>query len=85
MDARHRTGGPDLEADASSRVRRNWADRISGLAGTSCWLTFRPSGAAGTAGTGMLAPGESVSVLKLVSIGLIVAGVAGLDLSGVTP
>jgi quaternary ammonium compound-resistance protein SugE len=42
-------------------------------------------GAAGTAALGMLFLGESVSVLKLVSIGLILAGVIGLNLSGVTP
>ena len=42
-------------------------------------------GAAGTAAIGILALGESVSVLKLVSIGLILAGVVGLNLSGVTP
>jgi quaternary ammonium compound-resistance protein SugE len=42
-------------------------------------------GAAGTAIVGMWALGESVSVLKVVSIGLIVAGVIGLNLSGVTP
>ena len=34
---------------------------------------------------GMVALGESVSVLKLVSIGLILAGVIGLNLAGVTP
>jgi quaternary ammonium compound-resistance protein SugE len=42
-------------------------------------------GAAGTAALGMLVLGESVSVVKLVSIGLILAGVVGLNLSGVTP
>ena len=42
-------------------------------------------GAAGAAVTGMLILGESVSAVKLVSIGLIVAGVIGLSLSGVTP
>ena len=42
-------------------------------------------GAAGTAALGMLWLGESVSLLKLVSIGLILAGVIGLNLSGVTP
>jgi quaternary ammonium compound-resistance protein SugE len=42
-------------------------------------------GAAGTAAVGILALGESASVMKLVSIGLIVAGVVGLNLSGVTP
>jgi quaternary ammonium compound-resistance protein SugE len=41
-------------------------------------------GAAGTAAVGILALGESASVVKLVSIGLIVAGVVGLNLSGVT-
>ena len=34
---------------------------------------------------GDVALGESVSTLKLVSIGLILAGVIGLNLSGVTP
>jgi quaternary ammonium compound-resistance protein SugE len=42
-------------------------------------------GAAGTAVLGILLLGESVSVLKVVSIGLVLAGVVGLNLSGVTP
>ena len=42
-------------------------------------------GAAGTALVGIWALGESVSTIKLVSIGLILAGVIGLNLSGVTP
>ena len=42
-------------------------------------------GAAGTAVVGMALLGESVSTVKLVSIGLILAGVVGLNLSGVTP
>lgn len=42
-------------------------------------------GAAGTAVVGMAALNEDVSVLKLVSIGLVLAGVIGLNLSGVTP
>jgi quaternary ammonium compound-resistance protein SugE len=42
-------------------------------------------GAAGTALVGILALGESVSALKLASIGLVLAGVVGLNLSGVTP
>lgn len=46
------------------------------------WLLV---GAAGTAIVGMWALGESVSTAKLVSIGLILAGVIGLNLSGVTP
>ena len=41
-------------------------------------------GAAGTAGAGMVFLGDAVSALKLVSIGLVLAGVAGLNLSGVT-
>lgn len=42
-------------------------------------------GAAGAATVGMVALGDTVSVLKLVSIALILAGVAGLNLSGVNP
>ena len=42
-------------------------------------------GAAGTAVVGMLALGEAVSPLKVVSIGLVVAGAIGLNLSGATP
>jgi len=33
----------------------------------------------------MIVLGESVSVLKIVSIGLVLAGIVGLNLSGVTP
>lgn len=56
------------------------------------WLEVGPAyavwtgiGAAGAAVVGMVALGESVSVLKLVSIGLVLAGAVGLNLSGVTP
>lgn len=42
-------------------------------------------GAAGTAVVGMVLLGESASAAKIVSIALIVAGVIGLSLSGVTP
>lgn len=42
-------------------------------------------GAAGTATVGMMFLGEAVSTAKLVSIGLVLAGVIGLNLSGVTP
>ena len=42
-------------------------------------------GAAGTAAVGMLVLGEGVSAVKLGSIALILAGVIGLNLSGVTP
>jgi quaternary ammonium compound-resistance protein SugE len=42
-------------------------------------------GASGAAVVGMLFLGDAVSTLKLVSIGLVLAGVIGLNLSGVTP
>jgi len=42
-------------------------------------------GAAGTAIVGIVLLGDAVSTVKLVSIGLILAGVVGLNLSGVTP
>jgi quaternary ammonium compound-resistance protein SugE len=42
-------------------------------------------GAGGTAVVGMWVLGESVSAAKVVSIGLILAGVITLSLSGVTP
>ena len=41
-------------------------------------------GAAGAATVGMIWLGDSVSAMKLVSIGLVLAGVVGLNLSGVT-
>jgi quaternary ammonium compound-resistance protein SugE len=42
-------------------------------------------GAAGTAIVGMVALDESVSTIKIASIALIILGVIGLNLSGVTP
>lgn len=42
-------------------------------------------GAVGTAVVGMAALGESVSAAKIISIALVLAGVIGLNLSGVTP
>lgn len=42
-------------------------------------------GAVGTATVGMLLLDETASALKLVSIGLILAGVVGLNLAGVNP
>ena len=42
-------------------------------------------GAAGAATVGMIFLGDAVSTMKLVSIALILAGVIGLNLSGVTP
>lgn len=51
----------------------------------SAYAVWTGIGAAGTAVVGMWALGESLSTLKLVSIGLILAGVIGLNLAGVTP
>ena len=51
----------------------------------SAYAVWTGLGAAGTAVVGMWALGESVSTAKLISIGLILAGVIGLNLSGVTP
>lgn len=42
-------------------------------------------GAAGTAVVGIMALNESASPLKLISIALILVGVIGLNLAGVTP
>ncbi len=42
-------------------------------------------GATGTAVVGMIALGESVSAMKIISIALVIAGVIGLNLSGSTP
>ena len=42
-------------------------------------------GAAGAAAVGMAVLGDPVSAIKMVSIGLILCGVIGLNLSGVTP
>jgi quaternary ammonium compound-resistance protein SugE len=42
-------------------------------------------GAAGAATVGMVLLGDAVSAVKLASIGLVLAGVIGLNLSGVTP
>lgn len=51
----------------------------------SAYAVWTGIGATGTALVGMWALGESASILKLVSIGLIVVGVIGLNLAGVTP
>ncbi|MGH3238164.1 MAG: hypothetical protein ACRDOH_33885 [Streptosporangiaceae bacterium] len=42
-------------------------------------------GAVGAATVGLIFLGDAVSTLKLVSLGLVLAGVIGLNLSGVTP
>jgi quaternary ammonium compound-resistance protein SugE len=49
------------------------------------YATWTGLGAAGTAVFGMAALGDEVSAIKIVSIGLIIGGVVGLTLSGVTP
>ena len=51
----------------------------------SAYAVWTGIGAAGAAVIGMIFLGDAVSTLKLVSIGLILAGVIGLSLSGVTP
>jgi quaternary ammonium compound-resistance protein SugE len=51
----------------------------------SAYAVWTGIGAAGTAAVGMFWLGEASSTLKLVSLGLILAGVIGLNLSGVTP
>lgn len=59
-----------------------WA--LRGVEVGPAYAAWTGLGTAGTAIVGMMALGESVSVLKLVSLGLVMAGVAGLNLSGVT-
>jgi len=51
----------------------------------SAYAVWTGLGAAGTATVGMAWLGESISVTKLVSIALILVGVIGLNLAGVTP
>ena len=51
----------------------------------SAYAVWTGIGAAGTAIVGMWALGESVSPIKIVSLCLIIAGVIGLNISGVTP
>ena len=58
---------------------------LRGLEVGPAYAVWTGIGAVGTAVIGMVALGESVSTLKLVSIGLVLAGVVGLNLSGVTP
>jgi quaternary ammonium compound-resistance protein SugE len=51
----------------------------------SAYAVWTGIGAAGTVIVGMVALGESVSAIKLVAIGLILAGVIGLNLAGANP
>jgi quaternary ammonium compound-resistance protein SugE len=49
------------------------------------YATWTGLGAAGTAVFGMAALGDEVSAAKILSIALIIGGVIGLSLAGVTP
>jgi quaternary ammonium compound-resistance protein SugE len=51
----------------------------------SAYAVWTGLGAAGTAAVGVLWLGESASTLKIISIGLILVGVIGLNLAGVSP
>jgi quaternary ammonium compound-resistance protein SugE len=52
---------------------------------STAYAVWTGIGAAGAGLIGMIFLGEAVSTVKLVSIGLVLAGVVGLNLSGVTP
>jgi quaternary ammonium compound-resistance protein SugE len=58
---------------------------LRGLEVGPAYAVWTGIGAAGAATVGMVLLGEAVSVAKLVSIALILAGAVGLSLSGVTP
>lgn len=51
----------------------------------TAYAVWTGMGAVGAATVGMLWLGDSVSVVKLVSIAFVVVGVIGLSLAGVTP
>ncbi|HXL87590.1 MAG TPA: multidrug efflux SMR transporter [Streptosporangiaceae bacterium] len=51
----------------------------------SAYAVWTGIGATGTVIVGILALGESVSTLKIVSVALILLGVIGLNLAGVNP
>ena len=51
----------------------------------SAYAVWTGIGATGTALVGMIFLSENVTALRLVSIGLVVTGVVGLNLSGATP
>jgi quaternary ammonium compound-resistance protein SugE len=60
-----------------------WA--LRGLEIGPAYAVWTGLGTAGTALVGIIAMDETASVLKLVSISLVLAGIVGLNLSGVTP
>jgi quaternary ammonium compound-resistance protein SugE len=78
---------------AHSRLRGLRAESVSPCRPSRCanlrwghaYAVWIGIGAAGRATVGIIFLGDAVSPLKLVSIGLILAGVVGLNLSGVTP
>jgi quaternary ammonium compound-resistance protein SugE len=57
---------------------------LRGLAVGPAYAAWTGIGAAGAASVGMIFLGDAVSAVKLASIALILAGVIGLNLSGVT-
>ena len=57
---------------------------LRGLEVGPAYAAWTGIGAVGTAVVGILVLGESASALKIVSIGLVVGGVVGLSLAGVT-
>ena len=87
-----------LSLKASNGVTRLWPSVSFAVAGAASFLLLSQAlrtlpvgvayavwtgiGAAGTAIVGMIAFGESRDVLKLVSLGLLVAGIVGLRLTG---
>src|SRR5581483_1256096 len=60
-----------------------WA--LRGLEIGPAYAVWTGLGTAGTAVVGIIVMDETASVLKLVSISLVLAGIVGLNLSGVTP
>ena len=58
---------------------------LRGLEVGAAYAVWTGIGAVGAAAVGMIFLGDTVSTLKLVSMGLVLAGVIGLNLSGVTP
>jgi len=58
---------------------------LRGLEVGPAYAVWTGIGASGAAIVGMAFLGDGVSTLKLASIGLVLAGVIGLNLSGVTP
>ena len=78
---------------AAAMMRRNPGFTTAGLLTLAlrelsvgpAYAVWTGIGAAGAATVGMIFLGDVVSVTKLVSIALILAGVVGLNLSGVAP